>query len=147
MKTRSLIPVVLVLTAALAGCGTSSSAPIHPQDRLEPIAGSPFKRIILTPLGAARIGIETSSVRLLRVAPHGRRAAVIPYSAVVYDDYGHAFTYTRPMPLQYVRRPIVVNHITGNSAFLRSALPDGTRVVSVGAEELYGIELGVTSGE
>jgi len=102
---------------------------------------------VLTPLGARRIGIQTAPVTLLRVAPHGRRAAVIPYSAVLYDNYGHAYTYTRRMPLQYVRRPIVVNRITGNSALLSSGLPAGTRVVSVGAEELYGIELGVTSGE
>src|SRR2546429_7268294 len=56
---------------------SSSPPPIRPQDRVEPIAGSPFKRVILTPLGARRIGIQTTAARSLRVGRHGPSAVVI----------------------------------------------------------------------
>jgi hypothetical protein len=147
MTARAAVLVGMAAAAALAGCGTSTPGPSQPPDRLQSVPGSPFKRIILTPVGAERIGIRTTVVRSLRLAPHGRTAAVIPYSAVVYDQEGRAYTYTRSVPLQYIRHPIVIDRVTANSVFLRSGPRPGAEVVSVGAEELYGAELGVTSGE
>jgi hypothetical protein len=136
--------LALALTVPIAGCGRSSPRETSPPDRVEAIAGSPFKRVVLTPQGAQRIGIQTALVRRARAGPHRSMETVIPYPAVIYDNAGRAFTYTRPLPFQYIRRPVVVDHITGSLAFLSSGPPPGTRVVTVGAEELYGAELGVT---
>ncbi|MFL5821837.1 MAG: hypothetical protein ACJ764_00180 [Solirubrobacteraceae bacterium] len=147
MKARAACLAGLAAAAALAGCGGSSPVQSRPPDRVEAIPGSPFKRVILTRQGAERIGIQTTVVKRLRVRAHGPLSAVIPYSAVIYDEQGRAYTYIRPVPLQYVRRPVVINRITAGSVFLRSGPRAGTRVVSVGAEELFGAELGVTSGE
>jgi hypothetical protein len=145
MKPRLLI--LLGLAVLMAGCGTTSSRQAPPTDRVQRIPGAAFKRIILTPLGARRIGLQTAPVGRARLRPHGPLVDVIPDSAVIYDIHGRAYTYTRQVPLQFVRRPIVITRNTGTRAFLGSGLPAGTRVVSVGGEELLGAELGVTSGE
>jgi hypothetical protein len=72
-----------------------------------------------------------------------RDPAVIPYAAVIYDAEGHAFTYTSPRPLTFVRAPIRVDRTEGRLAFLAKGPPAGTRVVTVGAQELLGVEYGV----
>ena len=147
MRVPATVVVLLAAVAGLTGCGTSSPPTGRPPDRVEPIRGSSLRRVILTPLGARRIGLQTTSVRHLRVGPHGSLVDVIPASAVVYDVHGRAYTYTRLESLQFVRRPIVITRTTGGRVYLGSHLRVGTRVVSVGGEELLGAELGVTSGE
>ena len=67
----------------------------------------------------------------------------VPFSAVLYDAHGHAFTYTSPKHLVFVRAPIRVASIAGGVATLRSGPPPGTAVVTVGAPELLGTEYGV----
>jgi hypothetical protein len=145
MKTRLF--VLLALASVMAGCGMASTFRTPPTDRIERIPGSSFKRVVLTPLGARRIGIQTTLVKRVRLHPRGRLVDVIPDSAVVYDIHGHPYTYTRLVPLQFVRRPILITRNTGKVVFLGSGLRAGTRVVTVGGEELLGVELGVTSGE
>ena len=136
--------LVLVVAGGLAACAGSSRPQASPPDKVEPIAGSSFKRVVLTPQAAQRIGIQTAIVKRARAGTHGSPETVIPYAAIIYDNTGRAFTYTQPLPLQYVRRPIAVDRITAGLAFLTSGPPPGTRVVAAGAEELYGAELGVT---
>jgi hypothetical protein len=143
LRRAGLVLLAVTVAATLTACGRSAAPQSSRPDRVEAIAGSPFKRIVLTPEGASRIGIQTSTVRRARIDPRGRMGTVIPYGAVLYDDQGRAFTYTRPLPLQYVRHPIAIDHIAGGLAFLSSGPPAGTRVVTVGAEELFGAELGV----
>jgi hypothetical protein len=67
----------------------------------------------------------------------------IPYGAVLYEPNGKAIVYTSPAPLQYLRQPIVVDHISGGSALLTSGPRAGARVVTVGGAELLGTEQGV----
>jgi hypothetical protein len=62
---------------------------------------------------------------------------------VLYDADGKTFAYTNPKRLVYVRAPITVADIKGNSALLSSGPPVGTTIVTVGAPELYGTEFGV----
>ena len=69
---------------------------------------------------------------------------VIPYAAVLYDENGHAFTFTSPSPLVFVQRPIRIDYIKGNQAVLKDAgLPRGASVVTVGSAELLGTAHGV----
>jgi hypothetical protein len=64
----------------------------------------------------------------------------MPYAAVLYDKQGKTFTYTSPKPLVFVRHSITVDHIKGNDAFLSNGPPPGTAVVTVGSQELFGVE-------
>jgi multidrug efflux pump subunit AcrA (membrane-fusion protein) len=64
----------------------------------------------------------------------------VPYSAVIYWIDGGAWVYTQIGPLTFVRAPIVIDDIEGDVAVLRSGPPAGTRIVSVGGEELLGTE-------
>jgi hypothetical protein len=107
------------------------------------VKGSGVPRVILTAQAARRIGIRTAPVRAGRTPHHPRDAAVVPYAALIYDADGHGFTYTSPRPLTYVRTPIRVRRTQGRLAFLAKGPPAGTRVVTVGAQELLGVEYGV----
>jgi hypothetical protein len=130
MRLR-LTLITAALAAALAGCGGSAQTKIAPVDRI--VHG----QILMSPTGAQRIGIETSPVKV------SRSAALIPLSAVVYDPSGAAFAFTSPAPLTFKEVPITVDRITGSSVYLRNGPAPGTRVVTVGAEELYGVQTGV----
>jgi hypothetical protein len=68
---------------------------------------------------------------------------VIPAAAVLYDPTGNAYTYTSPGRLTYVRQPLTIAYIVGDSAVLSAGPPAGTVVVVVGGAELTGIETGV----
>jgi glutamine amidotransferase PdxT len=64
----------------------------------------------------------------------------VPYSAVIYWIDGGAWVYTQVAQLTFVRAPIVIEEVDGDVAVLRSGPPAGTRVVSVGGQELLGTE-------
>ena len=94
----------------------------------------------------SRQASERIGLRTVPIAPAGggaRRLTFVPYSALMYEPDGSAFVYQRSAPLAFVRRPVGVDHIAGNDAFLSSGPPAGTSVVTVGADELHGVEIGV----
>jgi len=138
-RRLGLVLAVLALGVAglqLSACGESSTeaaTKTEPSD-VEPIKGTNLKRVKLAPLSAKRLGIKTAPIR-----GRGDRK-LIPYSAVIYDEHGGTFTYTSPEPLAYVKQRISVKRIDGGEAILSHGPPAGTAVVTVGAQELYGIE-------
>jgi hypothetical protein len=73
----------------------------------------------------------------------GTLRKVVPYSAVIYDLTGETWVYTVPEPLTYVRQPITVNYIEGDTAVLVDGPDTGTLVATVGVAELYGVDTGV----
>ena len=87
---------------------------------------------------ADRLGIQTAQVR---AGTSGRK--VIPYAAVIYNETGDTWTFTSPRPLTYLRQHIRIDLIQGEQAILLEGPPVGTAVVTVGAAELLGTELGV----
>jgi len=97
--------------------------------------GSDAGEVTLSADAARRLGIRTAPV-----IPRGPRGEAIPYDAVLYDPSGQTFTYTSPKPLVFVRHPIEVRRIHGPQAFLSSGPPVGTKVVTVGSQELFGVE-------
>ena len=131
-----LFIALLILASLLAACGPKSKDDVEKIEpfQLEVIEGSDFQRVILTEKAAQRLDIQT--------APIGA-GNVIPYAAVLYGLNGETWTYTNPEPLVFVRQPIVIDHIEGDSAFLSEGLDTGTAVVIIGAAELYGAEVGV----
>ena len=139
LTTRSVPLIGAVAGLALAGCGGSSSPKVTPSAKLENVSGSSVGQIVLSPVGAQRIGLQTA-----RVSGGGRAQPVaIPYSAIVYDQSGQSYAFKQLAPLRYVEVAVKVDHIAGNTAYLKSGPQPGTPVVTVGAEELYGVQTGV----
>jgi len=70
----------------------------------------------------------------------GERSLVIPWSAVLHDTQGTAWVYENTAPQTFVRRAVEVKQVTGSLAVLGRAPQPGTKVVIVGATELFGAE-------
>ncbi len=148
-RTPAAVAAVAV-ALAVGGCGkaetfNNEAASDEGPSRLEQVKGSDLPRVVLTAKAAQRIGIETSIVRSGARRAHSRLGApeVIPYAAVVYDAEGHAFTYVRPRQLTFERTPIRIVRTDGPFAVISKGPPAGTPVVTVGAQELLGVEYGV----
>ena len=143
-RSRLAVVVALAIAAlAASGCGDSPSEEGGggEQAKVAPIKGTDLSSVTLTPEAAKRLGIQTAAVRR-----HGARRSVVPYDAVLYSADGATFTYTSTKPRVYVRAPITVVRIDGNTALLSSGPPVGTEVVTVGSQELYGSEYAVEEG-
>ncbi len=136
----------VAVAVAIAGCGGSGSPKTPVSARLESVPGSSVGQVVLTQLGAQRIGVQTAPAqRPAAIGPSGggQRSVVIPYSAVVYDPSGQTYAFKQVAPLTFVEVPVKVNHVAGNSAYLAKGPRAGTPVVTVGAEELFGVQTGV----
>jgi hypothetical protein len=90
--------------------------------------------VILTEKAAERIGIE--------IVPS--TGMEVPYDAVIYDTEGNTWIYTSPAPLVFVRAPIEIDYIEGDTAILAVSLSSQVDVVTVGVAELWGTETGVS---
>ena len=133
---------LLIAALALTACAKPPAAPSNTQvARADPISGSPLKRVTLPQRGADRIGLQTVPVRDAQVRGMARK--VIPYAAVLYDVRGDTWAYATVETLRFVRQPIKIDHSDGDQAVLAEGPPAGTAVVTVGAAELLGVELGV----
>lgn len=119
----------------LSACGPkeATTEKILPS-KLEPIEGTDLSKVILTEKAAERIGVET-------VLASGTS---VPYAAVIYDIEGNTWIYTNPELLTFVREPIVIDYIEGDTAILAESLSSEFNVVTVGVAELYGTETGVS---
>jgi RND family efflux transporter MFP subunit len=68
---------------------------------------------------------------------------VIPDSALVYDINGQPWVYEDLGRNVYARRRVEVARHVGNRAMIARGIAPGTRVVTVAAAELFGVEFGV----
>ena len=89
--------------------------------------------------GAARTDLRTAEVRR-----RGRRE-VVPYAALIYNDEAKTFVYASPKPLSFERIPVEVDRIEGDRVLLWEGPKPGTKVVTVGATEVYGAELEIAA--
>jgi hypothetical protein len=136
----------LVLIAAgisLSACGEASTgydyetASHHEPAKLEPIKGTDVQRVIFDAEAAERVGLQTAPIRQ---NGEGRN---MPYAALIYDAEGNTYAYTAPEPLTFVRKEIEIDRVDGDSVVLSDGPPAGTKVVTVGAAEVYGTEFEV----
>jgi hypothetical protein len=143
---RSLVVAAVLACVVLSACAQTKKAPVAVSDTsaatLQPIPGTGLERIILSPRAAYRIGIQTAPV-----ARAGGSLERIPYAAVMYSPDGSTYVYSSPSHLTFVRAPIAIVRIGGGVAYLRDGPPPGTRVVTVGSDELLGTEEGVQDEE
>jgi hypothetical protein len=102
---------------------------------LQPIGKTGLNRVVLSAQAVDRIGIETAPVR------GTRQRLVIPYSALIYGPNGQVWTYASPARRTFVRQPVTVADINGDSAVVLNGPRPGARVVTVGAGELFGSEI------
>lgn len=147
-RNRTLFLVTLAaLALALAGCGESAeveAAALEAPAAVESIEGTELSRLTLTQRAAERLGLQTAAVEEVPIDEEAWLA--VPYSAILYDASGATWVYTNPEPLVYVRAEVVVDHVDHDLALIADGLTSGTQVVTVGAAELYGAEIGVGGG-
>ena len=98
-------------------------------------------QLTLTEDAANRLGVRTGSIA---AAPAGTAGTlVMPTAALFYDQAGDTWAYVASQPLVFERQHVTVSAIQGDTATLSAGPPAGTQVVTVGAAELYGTEVGV----
>jgi hypothetical protein len=141
---RWLAAGLLLAALPTMGCAKTSSfdAEAAADDgaaKIEKVNG--VERVVLTAKAAQRLGIATA--RVTRAQVRGASRLVVPYSSVLYDASGKAFTFTSPSPLAFVETAIKVDYVTGGKAVLKSGPPVGSSVVTVGSAELLGTAHGV----
>jgi hypothetical protein len=112
--------------------------------KVEPLNGSGVSRLVLDARAVERLGLKTAPVVSVRLKGGARSA--VPYSAVVYDEKGVAWTYVTLRPLTFVRHRLVVDRVAGGRALLRKGPRVGTQVVTVGGAELFGAEIDFGKG-
>jgi hypothetical protein len=97
--------------------------------------------ITLSEAAEKRLDVQTAQVT------QGGSGTVIPYAAVVYEADGSSWAFVRTEPQTYQRAAIAISTITGDQVALTSGPPAGTEVVTVGAAELVGVEIGIDGEE
>jgi hypothetical protein len=143
-RTRNewLALALLVLPLPLAACGGSALEAEGQEPAVTThvkVNGAQVTRVTLTAAAAKRLGVRTAVVQ-----SHGAGTSrmAIPYDAVLYDPDGETWTYTSPEPLAFQRADIRIARIDGKFAILTNGPPVGTRVVTAGASEIWGVEYG-----
>lgn len=134
--------VVIALALSLSGYRDiePASADVYVPATVEEIADSEVKLVTFTEEGAARVDLATAIAQ-----PSGPYTAV-PYAALIYDGQGVTWVYTNAKPLTFLRAKVVVDRVEGDVVLLSDGVLPGTAVVTVGAIEVYGSELGIEGG-
>lgn len=146
-----LLPIILLVTLYYKSATTSNTKIKNEPATLTAIAGTDIQQITLTAKAAERLGIETVAIREGKVASSSgtnTRLAhsvvkTVPYSSIIYDLQGTTWLYTQKQPLVFIRESISVDYIDNSTVFLSAGPPVGTKVVTIGVSELYGIETGI----
>ena len=145
-RSRAWIGAVALLPGVMACGGSPGPSLAHEEPAIvEALDGDASRhRITLTEKAAQRLGIELAHAS----AATGAAGSIhLPYSAVIYDAEGNAWTYVAEQPLVFVREPVTVDNVLPNDfgglAVLSQGPPVGTSVVSVGVAELFGTEFSV----
>lgn len=140
--SRWMAIILLLCCLPLMGCNHAPEAAAAEESgpaKVEHLDGAEPTRVTLTEDAAKRLDIQTDVAKDVMV--RGSMRKTIPYAAILYDTEGTTWTYMNPEPLVYVRHRIVVDFIDGELAVLTDGPEAGSKVVVVGAEELFGSEL------
>jgi hypothetical protein len=131
--------VALAAAASLAGCAEIESPTVDAYEPAMLESTGPDKPITVTLTDEAerRVELQTSLIMA-----HGNDL-VVDHTALLYDRVGKPFVFTVVAPHRYVRAGVVVEEVVDGQVTLTSGPPAGTQVVTVGAVELWGAELGI----
>jgi hypothetical protein len=140
LKAQSKAAAAALVTLAvtvLAACSAPASARHVPAARMERVAPDKAPSVVLSPVGAQRLGLQAVTVR------RAGSLTMIPYAALLYQPDGQTVVYTVTGPLTYTRQAVAVSKIEANRVYLSRGPAPGRRVVTTGAEELLGVQDGV----
>jgi hypothetical protein len=140
-QRRSFLAILVVAAIGLGGCGSTPAEPPAAPEEAGVQGDNPLE-VTVSEQAAERLGIETTQV----AAGNGGRTSV-PYAAILYDPEGATWVYTNPSERIYVRTPVKVEAIQGDTVTIATGPPAGTSIVTVGLAELYGAETGVGDPE
>lgn len=130
--------LVLASLVVLAACSTVKEQKhvIAEPVNVEKVMSGPA-HVTLVPSAYERLGIETVAVE----ERGGQRA--VSAGAILVDAKGSRWVYVAEQPLVFVRYAVNVEREDAGVAYLTEGPAIGTRVVTVGAAELYGAETGI----
>jgi hypothetical protein len=141
MPRRCLVPVVVLAgTILLASCAPVEPTVHEPIPAVEITDGadeSAPKSLTLTPDAVRRLEVQTVVVE---------DPTAIPYTGVLYDKTGAPWVYSSPQERTYIRVPVTIEKVVGDTAELSAGPGVGTVVVTRAAIKLYGAETGVGGG-
>jgi multidrug efflux pump subunit AcrA (membrane-fusion protein) len=141
-RTAAAALAIALGCGVVAGCSDPvAEATLSDAAKVQEIEGQP-SRITLLGKAGERLGVTT--VAMSAGAKTGQMT--VPESAVLYDADGQTFVYTNPEGSLFVRADVTVVDIAGGKATLSAGPPVGTKVVTVGAAELFGVESGLGGG-
>jgi hypothetical protein len=139
-RRGGLLAVLTAAGLALAACSDSKAETEKvPPASLEEVAEGEIGKITLTDQAAQRLDIQTATVD----EGTGGAALQVPFAAVIYQPDGSSWVYTNREGLVFLREPIEIDQIEGDVVLVASGPEAGTKVVTVGASELWGFEHGV----
>lgn len=135
---QAVLPV-LVAGLLLSGCRQIEevSAATYQPAEVSEVANLDVNQVRFTATGAEQVDLQTEAAR------RSGRYTVVPHAALIYDGQGVPWVYTATAPLTFLRAKVVVDRVVGERALLSSGLSAGTDVVTVGATQVYGAELGI----
>ena len=138
-RKKLFLSVLMVGMISLSACSDSVTEDVggKPAAEVEEIKGSELKRVTLTKEAAERIDLKTEKVK------KGLDGIEIPYGSVLYDPNGMTWVFVNTTGLSFERKAITVARIVGDVVYLTSGPDVGATVVTLGAVQLYGAEIGV----
>ena len=96
-------------------------------------------------IDSTRVALGQRVLVQLSLSSSGIAGKIIPYAALIYDVNGRTWVYTKePNALAFVRHEVTVDFITDEVVVLMEGPPAGTEIVTMGGQELYGAETGVS---
>jgi hypothetical protein len=141
LRSRLLCAGLLLAVALpLSACNEieeESSVGYEPAKLASVKGDDDVQRVTFTAEGARRVDLQTAPVK------RSGKQKLVPYEALIYDAAGKTYVYTSPERLTFLREPVSVDRVEGNRVFLTVGPRAGTRVVTVGATEVYGTEFEV----
>jgi hypothetical protein len=135
LRLAAVCLALITAAFALSACGTPAKDEGGEEAAtVAPIKGTDTNLVTLQKEASETLGIKTTAIT--KEGEH----EVLPAAALVYAADGHTFTYASPRPNQYMRAAITVDRIDGGKVILKKGPPVGTNVVTVGSQELFGLE-------
>ena len=131
--------VVAVAIATSAGCAEIESVTAEPYEpaALESTGADKPARVILTQEAVDRVALQTIEVKALG------KDLTVDHAALVFDKAGKPWVFSVVGPRTYIRAAVTIKEVQDNVVTLSAGPPAGTQVVTVGAIELWGAELGI----
>ncbi len=140
MPRRCLVTIVIAGTVLMGSCAVVEPTVHEPIPAVEITEGadeSAPKTLTLTADAVRRLEVLTVVVE---------DPTAIPYTGVLYDKTGAPWVYSSPQERTYVRVPVTIDRVVGDTAQLSAGPGVGTVIVTQAAIKLYGAETGVGGG-